>query len=77
MIVELDHNSHRLRPIYTHLAYFELCRTHIQEKIVMLNQFLKKRANIENQGLTCPLFLNKRKRYVSKMTLHNFVIAIH
>ena len=33
---------HRLRPINTHLAYFVLCRTLIQEKIDMLNQFLTK-----------------------------------
>ena len=36
---------------------------------------VQSKANIENQGLICPLFLNKRKRYASKMTLHTFGIA--
>ena len=67
--------NHRLRHIDTHLAYFVLCRTLVQENIVMLNQFLTKQSKYQNQGLICPLFFNKRKRYVIKMTLHTFGIA--
>ena len=35
----------------------------------------KNKANIGNQGLICPRFSNKRKRYVNKRTLYTFVNA--
>ena len=36
---------------------------------------LNNTTNIENQGLICPMYLNKRKRYACKMALHTFGYA--
>jgi len=59
---------HRLLNIDTHLAYFVLWRTLVQEKIVMLNQFLTKQSKYRKSGSNMSTFLHKRKRYVNKMT---------
>ena len=42
----------------------------------MLNQFLTKQSKYQNQGLICPLFLNKRKRYVSKIAYFRYCIKL-
>ena len=48
---------HRLRHIDTHLAYFVRCRKLIQEKIVMMNQFLTKQSKYRKSGINMsPLF---------------------
>ena len=67
--------KHRLRHIDAHLAYFVLCRTHIQEKNSYAEPVLNKTKQMSNQGLICPLFFNKRKRHVSKMTLNTLGIV--
>ena len=67
--------KHRLRPIDTHLALYTMLYNNSAKNRYAEPVLNKNKANIENQGLICPLFSDKRKRYVSKRTLYTFVTA--
>ena len=67
--------SHRLRPIDTHLALYPMLYNNSAKNRYAKPVLNKNKANIENQELICPLFSDKRKRYVSKRTLHTCVNA--
>ena len=66
--------KHKLRHIDTHLATCTMSYTCLG-KNSYAKPVLNNTTNIKNQGLICPMYLNKRKRYASKMTFHFFGIA--
>ena len=66
---------HRLIPIDTHLALYTMLYNNSAKNKYAEPVHNKNKANIENQGLICPLFSDKRKIYVNKRTLYTFVTA--
>ena len=67
--------THRLRPIDTHLALYTMLYNNSAKNRYAEPVCNKNKAFIENQGLICLLFSDKRIRYVSMWTLHTFVTA--
>ena len=66
---------HRLRPMDAHLALYTMLYNNSAYNRYAEPVRKKNIANIENQELICPLFSDKRKRYVNKRTLHTCVTA--
>ena len=67
--------AHRLRPIDTHLAMYTMLYNNSAKNRYAEPVRNKNNANIENQGLMCPPFSDKRKRYENKRTLYTFINA--
>ena len=68
--------KHRLRHIDTHLAYVCTMPYTYSGKNSYAEPVLNKTKQISKSGINMSTFLNKRKRYVSKMTLHATGIAL-